>query len=111
MTGRRAWSSTSSSDLSAAHMTTDVTVQTGTAPARTEPMPIIQRAGRVLLAAGAFGVIGQVLFFDVGLGINFPVAIGLLLAGGWLIRRPARIDWRDLWLAPAALAVALFVAV
>jgi len=93
-------------------MTTDITVQTGTAPARAEPMPIIQRAGRVLLAAGAFGVIGQILFFDVGLGINFPIAIGLLIAGGWLIRRPAAsIDWRDLWLAPMALAIAGFAAI
>jgi hypothetical protein len=75
-------------------------------------MPIIQRAGRVLLAAGAFGIVGQVLFFGVGLGINFPIAIGLLLAGGWLIRRPAaRIDWRDAWLVPAALALAAFAAV
>ena len=93
-------------------MTTDVTVRTGTAPARAEPMPIIQRAGRVLLAAGAFGVVGQVLFFGVGLGINFPIAIGLLLAGGWLIRRPAaRTDWRDLWLGPAAMALAAFAAI
>ena len=75
-------------------------------------MPTIQRAGRVLLAAGAFGIVGQVLFFGVGLGINFPIALGLLLAGGWLIRRPAaRIDWRDAWLAPAALALAAFAAV
>ena len=84
-------------------MTTDATVRTGTAPARAEPVPIIQRAGRVLLAAGAFGVVGQLLFFDVGLGINFPIAIGLFLAGGWLLRRiAARIDRRDAWLAPAA---------
>jgi hypothetical protein len=75
-------------------------------------MPIVQRAGRVLLAAGAFGVVGQVLFFGVGLGINFPIAIGLLLAGGWLVRRSsARTDWRDAWLAPAALALAAFAAV
>jgi hypothetical protein len=93
-------------------MTTDATVRTGTAPARAEPMPIIQRAGRVLLAAGAFGVIGQVLFFNVGLGVNFPIAIGLVLVGGWLVRRPeSRIDRRDLWLAPAALALAAFAAV
>ena len=93
-------------------MTTDVTVRTGAAPARAEPMPTIHRAGRVLLAAGALGVIGQILFFGVGLGINFPLAIGLLLAGGWLIRRPTgSIDRRDLWLAPASLALAAFAAV
>jgi Domain of unknown function (DUF4173) len=75
-------------------------------------MPLIQRAGRVLLAAGAFGVIGQVLFFDAGLGVNFPIAIALVLAGGWILRRPGtRIDRWDLWLAPAAIAFASFAAV
>ena len=75
-------------------------------------MPFIQRAGRVLLAAGAFGVIGQVLFFDVGLGINFPIAIALVLAGAWLVRPPGnRISAWDLWLAPAAIAFASFAAV
>jgi Domain of unknown function (DUF4173) len=73
---------------------------------------LIQRAGRVLLAAGAFGVIGEVLFFDVGLGVNFPVAMALVLAGGWLLRRPGtRIEAPDAWLAPAALAFAAFAAV
>jgi hypothetical protein len=75
-------------------------------------MPFIQRAGRVLLAAGAFGVIGMVLFFDVGLGINFPVAIALALTGGWLVRRPGtRIDVWDTWLAPAALTFAVFAGI
>src|SRR5919106_534487 len=94
-------------------MTTDATtaVRADTAPAREEPMPIVHRAGRVLLAAGAIGVVGQVLFFDVGLGINFPVAIGLVLTGGWLLHRPGtRIEAWDAWLAPASLAFAAFAA-
>ena len=75
-------------------------------------MPIIQRAGRVLLAAGAFGVVGQVLFFGVGLGINFPIAIGLLSPGGWLIRRSsARTIGEMLWLGPAGVALAAFAAI
>jgi hypothetical protein len=92
-------------------MTTDATIHTGAAPARREPMPVIERAGAVLLAAGAFGVVGQLLFFDVGVGVNFPIAVGLLLAGGWILRRPhARIDGWDMWLAPAALVLAIFPA-
>jgi hypothetical protein len=65
----------------------------------------------VLVAAGAFGVVGQVLFFGVGLGINFPIAVALLLAGGWLVgrRRTGLRPW-DTWLAPAALAFASFAA-
>lgn len=74
-------------------------------------MPIVHRAGRVLLAAGAFGIAGQLLFFDVGLGINFPIAIALVLAGGWLLRRrEARVDGWDVWLAPTAIAFAAFAA-
>jgi len=93
-------------------LSTDATIRTEIAPARTKPLPIIQRAGRVLLAAGAFGVLGQALFFDVGLGVNFPIAIALLLAGGWLLRRPgAPIEAWDPWLAPAAIAFAAFAAV
>ena len=93
-------------------MTSDATVRTGTTPAQPETLPIVHRAGRVLLAAGAFGVVGQALFFGVGLGINFPISIALILAGGWMLRRRgARIDAWDAWLAPAALAFAAFAAV
>ena len=61
--------------------------------------------------AGAFGVFGHILFFGVGLGINFPIAIALVLAGGWMLRDPqTRIDRWDTWLAPAALAFAAFAA-
>jgi len=73
--------------------------------------PAIRNAGLVLAAAGALGLIGQLLFFDVGLGINFPIAIGLLLAGGWMLRRrPTPLDLRDVWLSPVALTFAAFAA-
>jgi hypothetical protein len=82
-------------------------------PARTRSTPAaIRHGGRVLLAAGAFGLGGQVLFYEVGVGINFPIAVGLLLAGAWLLRRPAAEPMRrDLWLAPAAIAFAAMAAV
>lgn len=72
----------------------------------------IRHAGRVVLAGMALGLAGQLLFFDVGLGINFPIAIGLLLAAGWLTRRPrGRIDPLDAWLGPAAVTFAAGAAI
>ena len=47
---------------------------------------MIRRAGRVLLAAGLLGIVGQLLFFDVALGVNFPMAICLLVVGGSVMR-------------------------
>lgn len=73
--------------------------------------PIFRRAGLVAVVAGTLGVAGQLLFFDVGLGINFPIAIALLLLGGWLVRDRGAPTARDMWLAPAALLYAGFVAV
>lgn len=74
--------------------------------------PRIIRAGRVVAAAGALGAAGQLLFYDVGLGINFPLAIGLLLRGGWVVRRRTpRLQELDAWLAPAALSFAAFAAI
>ncbi|HYI66250.1 MAG TPA: DUF4173 domain-containing protein [Candidatus Limnocylindrales bacterium] len=73
--------------------------------------PVVRAAGRVVVVASVLGLIGQVLFFDVGLGINLPIAIGLLLAGGWLVRRRTPSLWNpDAWLAPAALLFAAFAA-
>jgi len=76
------------------------------------PRPLIVRAGRVVAAAAALGIAGQLLFFGVGLGINFPLAIGLLLLGGWLVRRrtPGPRD-PDAWLGPAAILFAAFAAI
>ena len=71
----------------------------------------IGRAGRVVLAAVALGIAGQLLFFDVAVGVNFPIAIALLVAVGWMLRRPmTRVERRDLWLGPAAVVFASFAA-
>jgi len=83
-------------------------------PATAAPVawrPAIRAAGRVVAVAALLGLIGQLLFFDVGLGINLPIAIGLLLAGGWFVRRrtPSLMS-PDAWLAPAALLFAAFAA-
>ena len=71
----------------------------------------IRNAGRVVLIGGALGVAGQLLFFDVGLGVNFPIAIVLILAGGWATRRPGHLPASaDAWLGPAAVLFAAFAA-
>jgi len=93
-------------------MADDAVVAPSAAAATEASRPAIRQAGRVIVIAGALGVVGQLLFFDVGLGVNFPVAIALLAGGGWLLRRrrtaPARID---AWLAPAAIVFASFAAI
>jgi hypothetical protein len=82
------------------------------AASKLQPVPAIRRAGTVVGLAGAFGLVGQLLFYGVGLGINYPVAMTLLLLGGWLVRDPAR-SWARLdgSLALAAITYAAFVAV
>ncbi|MGH2456901.1 MAG: hypothetical protein ACRDHD_11680, partial [Candidatus Limnocylindria bacterium] len=80
-----------------------------------ERAPAARELPRVVpvLAAGAgIGLLVQLLFFDVGLGINFPIAIGAILAAGWLApaRAPRRPRAADLWLPVAALVLAAFVA-
>ncbi|HEX7172486.1 MAG TPA: DUF4173 domain-containing protein [Candidatus Limnocylindria bacterium] len=73
---------------------------------------VIGRASLVLLVAGALGVLGQVLFFDVAIGLNFPLAIALLVAAGWRLKRPmTRVERRDVWLGPGAVAFAAFAAI
>jgi hypothetical protein len=73
----------------------------------------IRRAGAIGLAAAGFGVLFQMLFYDTGLGINFPLAIATLVAIAWFApERPTR--WpspADAWLPAAAVALAAFVAV
>ena len=72
----------------------------------------IGHAGRVVLGAAAFGIVGQLLFFDVAIGLNFPIAVALLVAGGWLLRPPmTRVERLDLWLGPAAVTFAAFAAI
>ena len=93
-------------------MTSEATIGAATATPGVASRPAIRNAGRVLGGAGLLGIVGQLLFFDVGLGINFPIAITVLLAGAWLLRR--RRPWpvrHDAWLGPAAIVFAAFAAV
>ncbi|MGH2401428.1 MAG: DUF4153 domain-containing protein [Candidatus Limnocylindria bacterium] len=83
------------------------------AAAKADPWrPAIRRAGRVVTIAAILGIVGQLLFVDAGLGINFPLAIAALLVGGWMVRRrtPSLRD-PDAWLAPSSLVFASFAAV
>ena len=71
----------------------------------------IRHAGRVVALGVALGFVGQLLFFDVGLGINLAIGIVLLLVGGWAARRPGVMpSLVDAWLAPAAVLFAVFAA-
>jgi hypothetical protein len=73
---------------------------------------LIRHAGRVVGVAAVIGVIGQMLFFDVGAGINVPIAVAIVLVGGWLLRdRSTPLALSDAWLGPTAIAYAAFVAV
>jgi hypothetical protein len=72
--------------------------------------PEVLRAGRLLVVAVALGVVGQLLFFDVGIGINLPIAIALLVGCGWIVRRQAVVPLIDGWLGPAAIGFAIFAA-
>lgn len=89
-----------------------MTADAATAPDTRDQTPgRIRRAGRVVMIGAALGVGGQLLFYDVGLGINFPIAMLLLLGGGWSARRPGvRPSLTDTWLAPAAVVFAAFAA-
>jgi len=72
----------------------------------------IRRAGRVLLVAALLGMVGQLLLFDVALGLNFPILIALLVLAGWLLRVGRRgPEAIDRWLGPAAVCFAAFAAV
>jgi hypothetical protein len=72
----------------------------------------VRRAGAIGLAATLIGLLVQLLFFDTGLGINFPLAIVAILVAAWFVpERPSR--WpalADAWLPAAAVALAAFVA-
>jgi hypothetical protein len=72
----------------------------------------VRRAGAIAMAAVAIGLWAQLLFFDTGLGINYPLAMAALIAAAWFVpERPTR--WPalpDVWLPAAALVLAMFVA-
>jgi hypothetical protein len=72
-----------------------------------------RRAALILVAAAAFGLLAQLLFVDVGIGINFPAIVAVVLVVGWLARPSAAPAIRpaDRWLPAAALLLAAFVAV
>lgn len=71
------------------------------------------RRAAVLLATGAgLGLVAQLLFFAVPLGINVVLMIAALLCAGWITRRPGtRLDPIDAWLPLGAVVLAAFVAV
>ena len=75
--------------------------------------PAIPRALPIALVALGLGILAQLLFFDVGVGINFPIAILAALLAGWFAAQtfPRLARPRDAWLPAAALVFASFVAV
>lgn len=78
----------------------------------TEP-DLGRHAGRLLLLALAIGLLGQLLLYNVSLGINVPVLTGALLGAGWLSRSGHTAPPRplDLWIPFAALGLSVFVAI
>jgi hypothetical protein len=72
----------------------------------------LRRAGAIFLTAASIGLLVQLLFFDTGLGVNFPLTITTLLVAAWFVpERPVRWPARtDMWLPAAAVALAAFVA-
>jgi hypothetical protein len=81
------------------------------APAAIAPRRAVRDAPRVLLLASAIGVLGQLLFVGVGLGLNMPLAVLALLAAGWQLRQPGvPISRGEPWLPIAAIAFSLFFA-
>ena len=77
-----------------------------------EGEPALSRALAILLTAAGLGLLAQLLFFGVGLGVNFPIAIAALLAAGWVVpHHRARPRIPDLALPAAALLLASFVAI
>src|SRR3990170_4956424 len=82
--------------------------------ARTEvdqPRPMARAVPVVLVSLG-LGFLAQLLFFDVGIGLNLPLAVAALLGAGWSVRDRSRAAPRlaDWWLPAAALLLAAFVA-
>jgi hypothetical protein len=91
-------------------MASDVGVQAVGARTRTDATTV-RHAGRVVAVAAALGTAGQLLFFEVGLGVNFPILVALLLVGAWRMHQAPSIHRLDVWLAPAALVFGAFAAI
>ena len=86
---------------------------TQTAEREAVASPAIPRALPIALVAVGLGLLAQLLFFDVGIGINFPIAILAALLAAWFAAPtfPRLARPRDAWLPVAALTFASFVAV
>ena len=79
-------------------------------PLLVEPLPA-RWAAQILLVSVLGGVVAQLLFVAQRPGINLLLWVALALLATWRLRRPAaRLDRADLWLVPAALSFAAFVA-
>jgi Domain of unknown function (DUF4173) len=77
---------------------------------RREPLDA-RLAARLLGAAVAVGLAGQLLFYGQRMGVNVFLGSAMLLVAARLVRRPeARLDRWDLWLPLAAVAFAAFIA-
>lgn len=74
---------------------------------------LARRAAAIVAVATGIGLLVQLLFVESLLGINFPITIGVLLVAGWFARDRSAPgpDRADLWMAPAALFLAAFVAI
>lgn len=73
---------------------------------------LLPRALPIAAAAATLGLLAQLLFFDAGWGINFPLAVAALLTAGWLAprRQPRAPALLDAWMPVAALLLAVAVA-
>jgi hypothetical protein len=94
-----------------ASMATEGQALTATSGPSSEVRPSSRAAG-IALAAFGIGLIIQLLFYGVGLGVNLPLAVAVLLSAGWIARpgERARPPLTDAWLPLAALLLATFVA-
>jgi hypothetical protein len=87
-------------------------VSAGVAAERTALAPTHPKAVPIAACALGLGILAQLLFFDVGLGVNFPIAIVALLLAAWLAGgRPLRgLRPTDAWMPVVAIVLASFVA-
>jgi hypothetical protein len=84
----------------------------GGAPLATAVSDRRQAIGGLVATALVLGLLGQLLLFDVGVGVNFPILVAAVLVATWLTVGPAsrRPRLADAWLALAAVTLAIPVA-